>query len=406
MKILHTSDWHLGRTLHGVDLHADQERFHDWLVALVAERGVDAVVVPGDVYDRAVPPTESVRLLGRTLARLAEVSTVILTPGNHDSAVRLGFGAELMRAGVHILADTPGLDHPVTLADEHGEVLFFGLPYLEPDIVRHTLAADDAEPLERSHEAVTRAALDRVRARLADHPGARSVVLAHTFITGGQGSDSERDLRIGGVDSVPGRVLGGVDYLALGHLHGCQDLSSIVGAPAWYSGSPLAFSFSEKDQRKAVLLVELGERGTVHVERIATPVPRPLTELRGTLEQILAQAPVHGDDYVRAIVTDRARPAHLQETLRAAYGHLLLTEYQPEGREAAPLTPVVRQGADPLEVMDDFLAYVTGGDVEPAEHAVFDEAYRDVRARRQDAAGTVGSAGAGTTRAPRRKAAS
>ena len=100
MKILHTSDWHLGRTLHGVDLHDDQVRFHDWLVELAATEAVDAVVIPGDLYDRAVPPVDAVRLLSRTLARLAEVSTVILTPGNHDSATRLGFGAELMRAGV------------------------------------------------------------------------------------------------------------------------------------------------------------------------------------------------------------------------------------------------------------------------------------------------------------------
>jgi exonuclease SbcD len=107
MKILHTSDWHLGRTLHGEDLSAHQERFADWLVDLVRERDVDVVVIPGDVYDRAVPPVQAVQLLGRTLARLADEATVVLTPGNHDSATRLGFGRELMRAGVHILTDTP-----------------------------------------------------------------------------------------------------------------------------------------------------------------------------------------------------------------------------------------------------------------------------------------------------------
>lgn len=385
MKILHTSDWHLGRTLHGVDLHADQERFHDWLVDLVAARGIDAVVIPGDVYDRAVPPVDAVRLLSRTLARLAEVTTVILTPGNHDSAVRLGFGAELLRAGVHILADTPGLDHPVILEDRHGEVLFFGLPYLEPDIARFALAADESEPLARSHEAVTAAALDRVRARLADHPGARAVVLAHTFVTGGTGSDSERDLHIGGVDSVPGGVLGGIDYLALGHLHGCQDMSGVVGAPAWYSGSPLAFSFSEKGHRKSVLVVELGERGEVAVERVEAPVRRALTELRGTLEEILARAGEHGKDYLRAIVTDRARPAHLQETLRAAYPYLLLTEYQPEGRDAVVLAPAVRQGADPVEVMGDFLEFVTGAEPTPDERRVLEDAYKEVRVRTSEA---------------------
>lgn len=385
MRILHTSDWHLGRTLHGVDLQGDQERFHDWLVELVAEREVDAVVVPGDVYDRAVPPVEAVRLLGRTLARLAEVTTVILTPGNHDSATRLGFGAPLLRAGVHILADTPGIDHPVILEDRHGEVLFFGLPYLEPDLARHALAPAGGQPLGRSHEAVTVAALDRVRRRAADHPGARTVVLAHTFVTGGTPSDSERDLRVGGVDSVPAAVLGGFDYLALGHLHGCQDLSRSVGGPAHYSGSPLAFSFSEKDHGKSVLLIDLEEPGVATVESIRTPVPRALTELHGTLEEILSHAPEHGEDHLKAVVTDRARPPHLQETLRAAYPHLLLTEYRPEGREAAAAAPAVARGADPVEVMDEFLAHVTGGAPTPSEHAVLEDAYRQVRAAGQEA---------------------
>lgn len=387
MRILHTSDWHLGRTLHGVDLHADQARFHDWLVDLVIEREVDAVVIPGDVYDRAIPSTEAVRLLSRTLARLAEVTTVLLTPGNHDSAVRLGFGREVMRAGVHLLTDLPGLDHPVSIEDEHGEVLFFGLPYLEPDIARVALAAEGQEPLARSHEAVTRAAIERVRARAAEHPAARTVVLAHTFVAGGSASESERDLRVGGVDSVPGPVLAGIDYVALGHLHGCQDLTARVGAPAWYSGSPLAFSFSEKDQRKSVLLVELGRRGEVDVERIPTPVPRPLTELRGTLAQILERAPEHAGDWLRAIVTDPARPPQLQESLRAAFPHLLLTDYQPEGREAQVLAPTVSRAADPVEVMQDFLAYVTGGESVAEERDVLERAYGAVRARRDETEG-------------------
>lgn len=379
MRILHTSDWHLGRTLHKVDLHEHQAAFLDWLVETVVERTVDVVVVPGDVYDRAVPAVSSVRLLDRALARLAEHTTVIITPGNHDSADRLGFGRELMRAGIHLLTDLPGIEHPVSVEDEHGEVLFFGLPYLEPDVARTALVGQEEAPLARSHEAVTRAALERVRERAAAHPGARTVVLAHTFVTGGEGSDSERDLSVGGVDSVPAGVLSGIDYLALGHLHGCQDLTARVGAPAWYSGSPLAFSFSERRHRKAVLLVELGERGQVEVERLATPVPRRLTELRGTLEEILAEGEEHGGDWVKAVVTDTARPAHLQERLREAFPELLLTEYAPEGREQGAAAPVVRREADPLEVMDQFLTDATGGAPSPAEHDVLEQAYAHVR---------------------------
>ena len=386
MKILHTSDWHLGRTLHKVDLHEHQAAFLDWLVDLVEAEGVDVVVIPGDVYDRAVPAVSSVTLLDRALGRLADTgATVVLTSGNHDSPERLGFGRSLMRGGIHLLTDVPGIEHPVTVEDEHGEVLFFGLPYLEPDRARTELVAAGEEPLARSHEAVTRAALDRVRERAADHPGARTVVLAHTFVSGGEASDSERDLTVGGVDSVPAGVLGGIDYLALGHLHGCQDLTRSVGAPAWYSGSPLAFSFSERHHRKSVLLVELGAPGTAaQVRRIDTPVPRRLTELRGTLEEILARRDEHAGDWLKAVVTDPARPAHLQEQLREAYPHLLLTEYAPEGREAREGTPVVRREQNPLEVMDEFLAHVTGGAPTEAEHDVLERAYSAVR-RQQEA---------------------
>ncbi|WP_434174489.1 exonuclease SbcCD subunit D [Brachybacterium conglomeratum] len=391
MKILHTSDWHLGRTLHKVDLHEHQAAFLDWLVDLVEAEGVDVVVIPGDVYDRAVPAVSSVTLLDRALGRLADTgATVVLTSGNHDSPERLGFGRSLMRAGIHLLTDLPGIEHPVSVEDEHGEVLFFGLPYLEPDRARTELAREGEEPLPRSHEAVTRAALDRVREHAAARPGARTVVLAHTFVTGGEASDSERDLSVGGVDSVPAGVLGGIDYLALGHLHGCQDLTRSVGAPAWYSGSPLAFSFSERSHRKSVLLVELGapgadgERAEVAVRRIETPVPRRLTELRGTLEEILARRDEHAGDWLKAVVTDPARPAHLQEQLREAYPHLLLTEYAPEGRAASAGTPVVRREQNPLEVMDEFLAHVTGGDPTEAEHDVLERAYSLVR-RQQEA---------------------
>ena len=385
MKILHTSDWHLGRTLHKVDLHEHQAAFLDWLVDLVEAEGVDVVVIPGDVYDRAVPAVSSVTLLDRALGRLADTgATVVLTSGNHDSPERLGFGRSLMRAGIHLLTDLPGIEHPVSVEDEHGEVLFFGLPYLEPDRARTELAREGEEPLPRSHEAVTRAALDRVREHAAARPGARTVVLAHTFVTGGEASDSERDLSVGGVDSVPAGVLGGIDYLALGHLHGCQDLTRSVGAPAWYSGSPLAFSFSERHHRKSVLMVELGAPGTeVEVRRIETPVPRRLTELRGTLAQLLSQRDGHAGDWVKAVVTDPARPAHLQEQLREAFPHLLLTEYAPEGREAREGTPVVRREQNPLEVMDEFLAHVTGAAPTAAEHDVLDRAYSAVRRERE-----------------------
>lgn len=396
MRILHTSDWHLGRTLHGHDLHEHHESFHRELLETVRERAVDVVVIPGDVYDRAVPPVQAVSLLSCTLAALAEITTVVLTPGNHDSAARLGFGKELMRAGVHLLTDTPGIEHPVAVQDEHGEVLFFGLPFLEPDIARHSLAAGE-EPLARSHEAVTRAALDRVHARVAERAtvleaeGARrprTVVLAHTFVAGGTGSESERDLTVGGVDTVPGRLFAGIDYVALGHLHGCQNLSSLLGeggGAMWYSGSPLPYSLSEKNQRKAMLLVEMGAEGVEAVERIPITQPRRLVELRGSLAEVLAQGAEHGQDWVAITVTDRERPAHLQEQLRAVFPHLLTALHEPVGRETTSRARQVRGEVDPLEVMDDFLAFTTGSEAAPQDRAILEDALSAVRIRRQEA---------------------
>lgn len=383
MKILHTSDWHLGRTLHGENLHAFQEQFHDFLVEAVREHAVDAVVIAGDIYDRSVPPVESVALLHRTLARLSELTTVILTPGNHDSAVRLGFGAQLMRPGVHILASTPGIDNPVAVNDEWGEVLFFGLPFLDPDVARYALVEGDGDPLERSHDAVMRVAMDRVRARIQARGEARSVVLAHTFVSGGEGSDSERDLTVGGVDSVPGTVFSGIDYVALGHLHGCQRMSALVPGErteAWYSGSPLAFSFSERHHTKAVLLVEMDERGHCDITRLPTPVPRRLVRLEGALRYILDQAPVHGEDWIHAVVREPSRPAHLQETLRSHFPHLLVTEFASPSGQGAQAAPVVSAQSSPQQVCRDFFSFLTGAEPTASQQEIIDDVLAEARA--------------------------
>jgi exonuclease SbcD len=267
MRLLHTSDWHLGRTLHGVDLLGHQSAFLDHLVEVVRAERVDAVLVAGDVYDRAIPPVEAVALLSDALARLADLTTVVITPGNHDSAARLGFGSALMRERIRIVATPADLDRPVVLDGPDERVLVYGLPYLDPDVARHTLAVGDA-PLPRSHAAVLGAAMDRVRADLAvRRAGAgqtpvRAVVLAHAFVVGGAASESERDIRVGGVDHAPTSTFDGVDYVALGHLHGPQRVGAAEGGTVLrYAGSPLAYSFSEAGHTKSVALVDLGPDG-------------------------------------------------------------------------------------------------------------------------------------------------
>src|SRR4051794_25581316 len=185
MRLLHTSDWHLGRTLHGVDLLDHQAAYLAHLVDVVRSESVDAVVVAGDVYDRAIPPVEAVTLLSETLAQLAEHTTVVVTSGNHDSATRLGFGAGLMKDNVRLRTRIAGLAAPVSICGPGSETLLvYGIPYLDPDFARVDLAESPDTLLARSHEAVTTAAMRRVRADAASRGPARIVVAAHAFVMG------------------------------------------------------------------------------------------------------------------------------------------------------------------------------------------------------------------------------
>jgi exonuclease SbcD len=379
LRILHTSDWHLGRTLHGVDLLEHQQAFLDHLVQVVRDRGVDVLVVAGDVYDRAVPSVPTVRLLSETLARLSDLTTVVVTPGNHDSAVRLGFAASVMREGVHLLAAVERLDVPVVVDDPDGPVAFYGLPYLDPDTVRGTLAEPGGDPLPRSHEAVLAAALDRVRVDLSTRPGARSVVLAHAFVVGGSPSESERDIRVGGVDSVPSEVFHGIDYVALGHLHGAQSVGG--GGAIRYSGSPLAFSFGEKNQVKSSTLVDLAADGGVTIELVPAPVPRRLAEITGDLDDLLAGFDDVRDAWLRVFVTDPVHPANLHGLVRERFPHALSIQHTPVGGVVVSDRRAIGAEADPVEVATDFVAFATGGEATETEVAVLRSAYEAAFAR-------------------------
>ncbi|MEU8510165.1 exonuclease SbcCD subunit D [Kitasatospora sp. NPDC048722] len=359
MRLLHTSDWHLGRSFHRESLHDAQRAFLDHLVAVVEEQRVDAVLVAGDVYDRALPGLEAVALFDDVLHRLAAlgVPTVFIS-GNHDSARRLGVGAGLIgRAGIHLRTDPGECADPVLLADEHGPVAVYGLPYLEPTLVREGFG------LERGgHAAVLGAAMDRVREDLATRPaGTRAVVLAHAFVTGGTPSDSERDIAVGGVAAVPASVFDGVHYAALGHLHGCQTLAPHLR----YSGSPLAYSFSEAKQRKTMWLVDLGADGSITAERVECPRPRPLATLRDTLDALLTDERYaeHEQSWVQATLTDAARPSEPMERLRRRFPHTLQLLFDPEETPAEPSRSYAARvgGRADLEIAEGFLRHVRPG---------------------------------------------
>ncbi|MEU9847001.1 exonuclease SbcCD subunit D [Streptomyces sp. NPDC047985] len=378
MRILHTSDWHLGRSFHRVSLLEAQTAYLDHLVATVCDHEVDAVVVAGDVYDRAVPPLSAVELFDDALHRLAAAGVpTMMISGNHDSARRLGVGAGLIgQAGIHLRTDPAHCAAPVVLRDAHGDVAFYGLPYLEPALVKDVLGAERA-----GHEAVLGAAMDRVRADLAERPAdTRSVVLAHAFVAGGEPSDSERDITVGGVAAVPAGVFHGVDYVALGHLHGCQTVTERIR----YSGSPLAYSFSETTHRKTMWLIDLGASGGITAERVDCPVPRPLARLRGRLDSLLDDPALerHRDSWVEATLTDPVRPTEPMARLAERFPHVLSLVFDPDRSPDDPLASYAQrlQGRDDQQIAEDFVAHVRGGAAaDEPERAVLRGAFEHVR---------------------------
>lgn len=390
MRLLHTSDWHLGRTLYGENLLTHQAAFLDWLLAEAKAHGVHAVVVAGDVYDRAVPTVDAVAVLDQALRGFAGARIpVLMTSGNHDSAVRLGFGSRLSElAGVHLRTAVEDIARPVVLADEHGEVALYGIPYLLPDAVMDDLGA------ERSHASVLAAAASLIRADAAKRGIRRTVVAAHAFITGAVASESERDIRVGGIGDVSASVFAGLTYVALGHLHGQQDVgtgTALMTAPTTalttapttvrYSGSPLAFSFSERHHVKSVTLAEVDAVGVVRTTKLPAPVPRPLREVRGKLANLLAGgADTEGargqqdltEAWVRVVLTDTVRPAAPMERLRARWPHTLVLDFAPEKeltRAAADLRRLAKT-ADPVQICGHFVEFTSGGTASADQQAV------------------------------------
>jgi DNA repair protein SbcD/Mre11 len=386
MRLLHTSDWHLGRTLHRADLREAQAAYLDHLVETVRSEQIDAVLVSGDVYDRAIPPVDAVALCEDGLFRLRDAGArVVVISGNHDSARRLGFASALVdTAGVYLRTRAGALAQPVLLEDQHGPVAVYGVPFLEPDAVRADLppspvTTDQSEPAPRGHAGVLTRATDCIRADLAARGGPRSVVMAHAWVTGGEACESERDISVGGVGRVPSGLFGDFSYTALGHLHGPQTLSEKLR----YSGSPLPYSFSEAGQAKGAWLVDLDAGGGIQAERVPAPSFRQLSVLRGPLAELTTSRAYtdNEDDFVSVVLTDAARPEGAMDQLRQRFPHILVLAFEPEGREAAAASYRSRvAGRDDLAIAAEFVEHVRHRPVTEGERtlltAAFDNAHR------------------------------
>jgi exonuclease SbcD len=348
MRFLHTSDWHLGRSLHRADLRDAQAAFIDHLVETVRAERVDAVLVAGDVYDRAVPSLDAVELCEDALTRLRETGAqVVVISGNHDSARRLGFGSRLLdTSGVFLrtrLTSTPVMV---------GDVPVFAVPFLDPPLLVEALQELEAP--------------------------ANAVVMAHGWVAGGAVSDSERDITVGGIGAVSPALFDRFAYGALGHLHGPQT----IGEGLRYSGSPLAYSFSEAAHTKGSWLVEVTARGLGTVEFVPAPVPRRLSSLRGELSTLLTDPSLSGQeqDWLSVVLTDRARPEEAMARLHSRFPHVLVLAHEPEGveRSQESYTARVANRTD-LEVATAFVEHVRGTVADEAETALLEEAFEAVR---------------------------
>ncbi|WP_374314599.1 exonuclease SbcCD subunit D [Microbacterium sp.] len=369
MRILHTSDWHIGRSFHG---HATLDALRGVLEALVSqvrENAVDVVIVAGDVFDSAAPAAACYGLLTDTLRGLSDAgATVIVTSGNHDSAARLGFQSALLRDGIHVVTDPLSVGTPITVADADGPVHVYGIPFLEPALVRHLWPDADL----RSQRSAIEHAMGLVRADLAAR-GGRSVAVAHCFAAGVDATPGvEREIRQGSLDVVPLAAFDGPDYVALGHIHGRQQLSETVR----YAGAPLHYSFGEGDKPRGSWLVELDAEGFASARWLDLPVPRRLVTLRGTLDELLGDErfAAERDAWVCAQYTDATPQPDPMRRLQERFPFCATVVHTPEGvrgDDGLTYSRRVRRARSDAELVDAFLSHVRDGDgASPAEAEV------------------------------------
>ncbi|YAL84635.1 exonuclease SbcCD subunit D [Dermacoccaceae bacterium W4C1] len=315
MRFLHTSDWHLGRSLHGASLQAAQQAFCDHLIQTAEAEQVDAVLVSGDVYDRAIPPQWAVDLLSDTLVRLRRAGAqVVVSAGNHDSASRLGFAAGVLEmGGVHVRTSLDRITEPVPI----GGVEVYPLPYLDPGFVGPRWQQ------RATHEAVVGEAVRRIDEARAARPPAPAVLMAHLFMANCAASDSERDVSVGDLGVVSRDVVNGFDYVALGHLHRAQAVSDTVR----YCGAPLALAFDEVGhQQKVHLIVDLSEHAAAPtVREVEIPTWRRMSRVTAAFDQLLVDPAFSGaqDDWCEITLTDAVPVPGAMDRLRERFPHCL-----------------------------------------------------------------------------------
>lgn len=395
LRVLHTSDWHLGKRLHGESLASSHEKFLEWLHSeVIREIRPDLLVVSGDIYDRGVPPTEAIELFENALAEIQKSGIkVLITSGNHDSRVRLGSNTRFMsELGLHFRTRLSQVDQPVKIESDDFTLLAYGIPYLEPDV--DAGSADHQWQVESSQPGVLAEAMRRIHlnvqknAHNATKP-LKVLVAPHAFVQGATGSASERnikDVKAGGLGQADAAVFAGADYVAMGHIHRPHAKNEIKGPGTTilrYSGSPIPFSFSERDHEKQILLVEMTSEGVKDsgIQSIFAPKIRGMRQIEGTLEEVMSSKYPETDDWIKVILSDKEMPLNAFETIKIKFRHLLdldhksmLDEMTNSKREG-----VLLQNLTPEEVTRRFIEKVTNEESTPKINEVIDDCCAEVR---------------------------
>ena len=376
MKFVHLSDLHLGKRLNGYSRMEEQQEILNRILELIQAEQPDAVVIAGDIYDRPVPPEEATALLSTFLMQLHRLDLpVMMISGNHDSAERIAFAAGLLEnSRIYISPAYDGNVKRVVLSDAAGEVAFHLLPYIKPTDVRRVWPEEAAEVTDYT------SAL-RVAIRHLDLSAPRNVLAAHLFVTGAARCDSE-ELSIGGQDNVDAEVFSDFDYVALGHLHGPQNVDA--QGRIRYCGTPLMYSVSECHQHKSVTVVSLDSPGNPEVRTIPLPVPRAVLRVEGAFDELLAGLPgMDPDAYLDFVITDEEETPDAVSRLRHRYPHVLSVRYcnsKTRAQESTDLLPAITAEAiDPLSSFEDLFTQQYGRPFSPEQRAYLQQLIDDLR---------------------------
>lgn len=368
MKFFHTADWHLGKLVQGVYMTEEQRHILEQFAAAIEEQRPDCVIIAGDLYDRAVPPTEAVNLLDEILAKIVlELDTPVLAvAGNHDSPGRLNFGSRFFKKNrIHISGHVGKEHEPVVLQDEFGEVHFHLLPFADPSQVRYVLENEEVRSHNDAAQALTRRIVDGL------DPHARHVAIGHAFVTphGEQQdntSDSERPLSIGGAEHVDARHFEPFHYTALGHLHQAHH---VLNETIRYAGSPLKYSISEEHHKKGFLIVEMDGEGNVTTEKHLLEPKRDMRTVEGFMEDIMQHEP--NEDFVFVKLLDETPILYPMEKIRSVYPNAIHVERKAFSGAGVRNAEGSRREMDPLKLFHAFYEEVKGEAASEETEAIF-----------------------------------